>query len=261
MCYAIPLVFLPACNDLEPVTLVDPIAPDFTASFVSIRMTDVEILRVAYSSYDHPPGFYFEDLGRGVRNYSLSYENTERLRTPGPDGWHAIEFSTDSRERAFQWSRIAVDSTRYGPVLGESQTERYFEFRYKDKYDSTFIVYSRVHKLSYLDRSMYDYRKPTPIVRRFNFRPLDENLVRSLVEYFWFFDWRRMGPSQALDIVTMSTPDTVFCVLYHLDINQAGDWGFHDQIYLQRSVYAVSRLTGDIVRSTCTLREVQGYEY
>ena len=248
------VVFLSSCEDLGPLAPVNPNAPAFTASFDSIQITDAEILRITYSSYKKPASFYNEDLQRDF----LYYENTVSIGFNGPGEVPWIELSTNSREQALDWFKKGLGNGEwYGPIIGENETERYFEFRCKYKGDSTHVMHDRVHKLSYLDRSMYDALKPAPLIGRFNLRPVDENSVKSLVEYLWFIQTYDMGGRQALAAVPAHTPDTMYCALYELSTS-FGDWGLHDQIALRRTVYAVSRLTGDIIRRTYGLRAVQG---
>ena len=248
------LVVLSGCDDLGLVTPVDPNAPAFTASFDSIQITDAEILGITYSSYKQPASFYNEDLQGGV----LYYENTVSIGFNGPGEVPCFELSTNSHQQALEWFQEGLgNSPYYGPIIGEGETERYFEFRCKYKPDSTLVMHDRVHKLSYLDRSMYNTFKPTPRIGRFNFRPLDENAVKSLVEYFWFIENYQMGGRQALAAVPASTSDTVYCALYDLATSY-GDWDLRDQIAVRRTVYAVSRSSGDIVKRVYTIRTVQG---
>jgi hypothetical protein len=248
------VVALSSCEDIGPVAPVDPNVSAFTASFDSIQITDAEVLRITYSSYKKPATFYSEDLPRDF----LYYENTVSIGINGPGEVPWIELSTNSHAQAIEWFTEGLGaSSWYGPMIGESETERYFEFRCKYQGDSTYLMHDRVHKLSYLDRSMFDALKPTPLIGRFNFRPLDETSVKQLVEYLWFIQTYQIGGRQALAAEPAQTRDTVYCALYELSTSY-GDWGLRDQITLRRTVYAVSRATGDIDRRTYTLRGVQG---
>jgi hypothetical protein len=251
------VVFLSSCEDIGPVALVNPNVPAFTASFDSIEITDAEILRITYSPYKKPASFYSEDLQKDF----LYYENTVSIGFNGPGEVPWIELSTNSHAQAIEWFTKGVGGgSWYGPMIGESETERYFEFRCRYKGDSTYLMHDRVHKLSYLDRSMYDALKPTPLIGRFNFRPLDETSVKHLAEYLWFIETYQMGGRQALAAEPAQTPDTVYCAIYEL-FTAYGDWGLSDQIALQRTVYAVSRATGDINRRTYALRAVRGEKH
>ncbi len=229
--------------------------PVFTATFSSIQIEDSEILRLTYSTFRMPDGFYHEDLQGG----SPYYESTLSIAPLNLRQPPFFELSTDSKEQALAWSESSsVNSAYYRTLAGQRETDRYFEFRRVYQKNPRDIILSRVHKLSYLDRSMYDYSHPaSPIIGRLNVRPIDAPAVQSLTEYFWFIGNEEIVGMKALAAIPDSSSDTVYCALYGLGFSH-GDYGVRDEIFLNRTVYAVSKSNGDINRRTYNLRQVQG---
>jgi len=119
------------------------------------------------------------------------------------------------------------------------------------------VVLSRVHKLSYLDRSMYDSFYPTSLIGKLNHRPVTAEGVQNLVQYFWWISSYQLHGAKALATVTAETADSVNCALFDTQVTY-GDWGLSDQIALNRRVYAVSRETGEILRRSFFIRTLQG---
>ena len=249
------VLLLFGCRDVGQGPPPDSSPPVFTATFSTIQIEDSEILRVAYSSFKMPEGFYQEDLQGGAPYYESTLSITPlNLRQP-PD----FELSTNSRQEALAWSESSsVNSAYYRAKVSERETDRYFEFRRVYERNPRDVILSRVHKLSYLDRSMYDFFHPTPLIGQLNARPINGAAVQSLTEYFWFIDNYAGFRMQALAAVPDSSSDTVSCVLYHLDFIQ-GDFGVRDMVSLKRTVNAVSKTNGEIVTRTYTLRNVPGH--
>jgi hypothetical protein len=81
-----------------------------------------------------------------------------------------------------------------------------------------------VHKLSYIDRSMFDKFNPTQLIARLNVRPIDPVAVRDMVEYLWFIENYEILGANALATITRESVDTAWCVVYHIGMIK-GDFG------------------------------------
>jgi hypothetical protein len=226
----------------------------YVATFDSISITDDVLLQIVYSTFKLPSGFYQENLA----DTNIYYENTVSIlplarRT---DRWS--EMSTDDRAQAFAWSESSsVNSAYYRTLVYESQTEKFFQFCRVYLQRPRDVLFSRVHKLSYLDRSMFDAFHPTSLIGVFNFRPIDTTSVRTLVEYLWFTHNYSNGSAKALAAPTSESPDSVWCALYLVETSY-GDFGLRDGIGLSRELYAIDRQTGKIYRSKSVIRSLQG---
>lgn len=247
-------IFIAGCSDRD----VSPIQPEpaisYVATFDSISITDEALLQLSYSWFKFPPGFYQENLaGAGIY-----YENTLSIIPLSQRTDHSSELSTNSRDQALAWSEsTSVNSAYYRTLESERQTDKYYEFRRVYQQNPIDVVLSRVHKLSYIDRSMFDSFHPTPLIGVLNLSPIDTSSVRTLTEYLWFTQNYSTHGAKALAAVPAESPDSVKCALYPIQIVY-GDFGVRDQISLYRQQYSVERQTGSIVLNKSLLRTVQG---
>jgi len=239
----------------QPPSPTEPLpANNFLAAFDSITISNSQILSLAYSSYRFPEGFYQENLAGG----SIYYENTLSILPLSQRSPHAFELSTNSQNQALAWSESsAVNSAYYRKLVLESQTDKYFQFRRVYQQDTNDVILDRVHKLSYIDRSMFDWFNPTPYIARLNVRPIDTTIAQDFVEYIWFVWNYDLGGAQVVATVNRQSIDTAWCVMYTLG-RVGGDFGVSDEITLYRSIYSISLQSADVILSTSTLRTVQG---
>ena len=94
--------------------------------------------------------------------------------------------------------------------MSESQTEKYFQFRRVYQQDTNDVVLDRVHKLSYVDRSMFDWFNPTRFIARLNVSPIDTLVAQNLVEYLWFVWNYNIGGAQVVATVNRQSIDTAW---------------------------------------------------
>jgi len=249
--FGVIFLLLVACKGEKP-----PFSPSTPspASFETISITDEELLELVYSTYKHPEDFYHEELDGA----SIYYENSLSILPLHQRTDHCVELSTNDHDQALAWSEsTAVHSAYYRYVESEQDDEKYFQFRRVRQMNPQDVVLSRVHKLSYLDRSMYDSFYPTRLIGKFNQRPISAERVQTLVQYFWWISSYQLHGAKALATVTAETADSVKCALYDTQVTY-GDWGLSDQIALNRRVYAVSKETGEIRRRSFVIRTLQG---
>ncbi len=243
--------FLVGCTDNDDL-LLPPTG--YAISFESIAITDDEILQMVYSPFKVPGKFYQEDIGQA----GIYYENTLSILPLDQRTTDAFELSTNSRDQALAWSEsTSVHSSYYRTVVSATETYRYFQFRRVYLEHPTDVVLSRVHKLSYLDRSMADLFHPTSLLGVLNLRPVNDSSITALAQYLWFIRNYNTGGAKALGTATRQTADTVHCALYETQVSY-GDWGMFDEIRLIRQQYSVSVHTGEIRLTESVLRTVQG---
>jgi hypothetical protein len=233
---------------------VEPLPePLFMTSIDSIVISDSTILAFAYGDSKYPEGFYTENLS-GI----IYYDNTHDIIPSSQRVGHPYELSTDDIAQARLWSESsALNRSRHWELESESETNKYFQFRRVRVGDPDRL--SRIHKLSYVDRSMFllDPLDPSPIFAKLNTRPVDSSSVRSLIEYLWFVDNYDLYGAIALTGVVRQSVDTVQYVLYNIQL-VGGDFGIRDKVYLYRSLYSVSTETGFVQMLKKTLRTVDG---
>ena len=214
---------------------------------------DDKLRSYAYSRVCAHPEFYAENQSGGFRYY----ENTISTRTES-DKW--IELSTDNRDSAYTWSEISAATGAYYRTLeSERETEKFFEFRRVYSENTSDIMLSRIHKSSYLDRSMYDRYHPSDILGIYQVEPIVGSEVQELIEYMW----------KTCRLVDYGCPltryftenDSSFEEEIYFSYTIGGDWGICDTIVLGRSIVRVAKVTGDVTLSVEHLREISGACY
>ncbi|MBN2365230.1 MAG: hypothetical protein EH225_04295 [Calditrichaeota bacterium] len=227
----------------------DPIAPEKKEKF-----SDQDLFNAVYTSYKYPPDFYHEDLqGAGIY-----YNNTVSITPPDQREASWIQLCTDDRNQALQWSeQTSLNSAYYRKLVSERETEKYFEFKRVYEVNPRDIILSRVHKCSYLDRSMYDFFNPGEIIGKYNKRPFILAEVKELIEYLWFIGEYQHGGRTVLESSISEIRENYCVILYETDF-MGGDWGMRDIIYLLKTTYLVNKNTGEITRDEELIRSIEG---
>ncbi len=242
------------CSPNNQMPTEPGVSNNFKVTFDSLIIADSSVLSIVYSSFKYPKGFYQENLDSG----SIYYVNTLSILPLEERTSNSSELSTDSLEQALKWVELTEENNLYHrKISSELEANKYFQFRLEDKSNTKNISLDRVHKLTYIDRSMYDSFHPTPLIAKLNFRPIDTVSVQEFVEYFWFVWHYNINGSQAIAIINRQSVDTTWCVLYTLS-KVGGDFNTYDKITINRLIYSVSRLTGNVIFSKTAERTING---
>jgi len=235
--FALLTMVLPGCTEKQP-----------------FEFSDDDILERVYSNYKFPEGFYTEETDSG----SFYYENTISIKALNEREAVWIELSTNSRDTARHWSeQSALNSAYYRALVRERETEKFFEFRRMRETNPADVLLSRVHKRSYLDRSMYDSFKRGPVIGRYNVRPMRLPQVKELIEYLIFVKEYKNGSYKVLESECVEQEKFFVHTLTEMLISY-GDWELRDQITLQGSRYTIDKNSGDITVSREVLRILEG---
>jgi hypothetical protein len=216
-------------------------------------LNDDQILQLVYSSYKYPQGFYQED----VTNCSIYYENSVSVLPIQQRGTQWIELCTDDHNQARAWSDSSnANGSAWRVIVSERETEKYFEFKRSDS--SAWSLLSRVHKCSYLDRSMFDRFNPGSILGIFKKRPILSSDVKILIEYLWFVDNYESCGAKVLTSMAEDIESAYQILITETRVSY-GDFGLHDNITVYESIYSVSKLDGTITLSKKVQRVIEGH--
>lgn len=215
---------------------------------------DDEILEKAYSSYKIPEGFYQENLEGG----SIYYNNTLSILPLEERTSSSIQLSTDDRDQAREWSEAtSQNSSYYRKLVEESETEKYFQFKRVYERNPSDIILSRVHKKSYLDRSMYDFFNPGTVLGKYNKKPYQINEVKELVEYLWFVENYNINGRKVLESSISEDWSAFNHTLKEIKIIY-GDWDMRDEIIVLETTYYVYKSDGKISINEKEIRKIKG---
>ncbi|MBP6671760.1 MAG: hypothetical protein KA247_01360 [Bacteroidetes bacterium] len=219
----------------------------------STQITDENVIRAVYSTYRYPKSFVTEDF-QGASPY---YENTISIRrlNERPEYWK--ELSTNDRNQAFAWSESSsVYSAYYRKLVSERETEKFFEFRRVWEEHPNDAILSRVHKSTYLDRSMCDRLRQRDTIAVFK-GAVDTATVKELVEYLWYAGNYNFGGAKVLCTSVFDRGSNIEYHLFHTEVS-FGDWDLSDHITVSRSIFRVKKGTGTVNYTKQLLRVVEG---
>ena len=219
----------------------------------SPKSLEEELLSLVYSSYKWPEGFYTEQLSGG----DIYYENTVSTKPLEQRNGIWIELSTNDKDTAKKWSDLSAGySSYYRAIVSEEENEKYFEFRRANSVNPLNILLSRVHKTSYLDRSMFDINNPTEIIGKFNKTNFTKDDVIELIEYLWFVKHYNNASSKVHRTEIAENKNEYLFNLYEI-LTSYGYYGDNFIRYIKYS-YSIRKDNGEITQQKEILKEFNG---
>ena len=219
-----------------------------------INPDDEELYNLAYSDIEWPIGFYSEGSLEG----SLYYENTISIEPLPNRGNQWFQLCTDNKDTARKWSDMSSVSSAYPrDLVHERETEKFYEFKRVYSANPNDVILSRVHKCSYIDRSMYDLMHPSDVIGVFNKDNFDINEVKEVVEYLWF-SYNYNNASSKIHLSIIGNDIQGFKVdLYEIEI-VFGDYGVKDKISYIKHTFKVKANNGEITHQKELIKKIDG---
>ncbi len=269
------MAFAPSPTSVEAVRALASDTPQPTASFapqpttvvlaspttpvsVEPQFSDEDLLRVAYQGPKAPSGAYQEEA-------SSYYVNTASVRSPSErTGW--IELCSDDKEQAREWALLThAYSDTPGTLVGERETNRFFEFSSADNSVEAGLSLMRVHKCSYFEATLdklspaYNFGGFSEAVLGIFRGPATLDGFREFAEYHWFSvsGNKNLFGSNMLASVAITEPDSLRIDLYTTGV-AGGDWGVCDGVSLRKLTYRLDEATGEVLLRQGQVRSIPG---
>ena len=209
-----------------------------------IPYSDESIINFSLYGQKYPNDFYNEETKNIA---SIYYVNTVSTKL---DNTKWIQLCTDDRNEATNW--IKISSKREKIELTE--TEKYFQFISIDTTSSYKILF-RVHKCSYLDRTIYDALNSSDSLGILNKRPINEQSTKEVIEYLWFNEYYAIGNPKVF--YTNYSEDSENCLYQIYVVNYTdGDFGMCPSITVEKQNYIVNKTTGLITKKIKIIRTI-----
>jgi len=222
-----------------------------------IPITENEIYNLAYADYKFPSNFYHEDSLGG----SLYYENTISITPLNNRGNTWYQLCTNNIDTAKNWSELSSNySSYYRDLVSERETEKYFEFKRVYSIHSNDVILSRVHKCSYLDRSMYDFLNPKEVIGVFKKNNFNHNDAKELIEYTWFTENYNNASSKVHRGVIETNNLFYIYYLYEIEI-LFGDFGMKDTISYIKHTFKINYNNGEITHNKELIKQIAGKQH
>lgn len=174
------LALLVACNGSE--TGGETAAAQAPAFRSGIALTDARIAELLYAGAPRVPTDFLDDTppaGSGV----VSTYHLQNTQLSPASARH--ELCTDDPDQARDWSNTVSGGAEL--LVGESATNRFFEFQRMRNGTPVVNVRARVFRCAYLDRAAVDLDDEQGPAGVLHLRPLDAVELRNLSEYLWTF--------------------------------------------------------------------------
>jgi len=174
------LALLVACNGTETGSEAVPAQAQVQRS--GITLTDLRIAELLYTGSPRVPAGFLDDAPPAGSGVVSTYHLQNTQLAPGNT---RHELCTDDPNQARDWSNTVSGSSEL--LVGESATDRYFEFQRVRSSTPVVNVRARVFRCAYVDRSAVNLADEQGPAGAFNLRPLDAAALRTLSEYLWSF--------------------------------------------------------------------------
>lgn len=229
-----------------------------------VDMTSSEIFDFVRLGPNYPQGFY-----REMFDGKLYYE-TNASTDPAHNNKWMTQLCTDNRDSAYSLSKNSIFSDSTLEYFSERETDKYFEFHWPYHQNNMYSKYiSRVHKRSYVDRSMYEYdivnRSHDTLFGILNERPITRANAKEVVEYLWFTMYQNGGYSAKILQTSFTETDSTFnhslLTFYYsvaCPLNTVNDFDTCriTKIEIVRNDFNVFRHSGEIIFKPDTLEKV-----
>jgi hypothetical protein len=215
------------------------------------------ILELAYSKdYFFPVGFYHEINNTG----SPYYENTVSIMPINERQNIWIELNTNDKNEARIWSD---ESNQYSSVnreiIGERESDKYFEFTRQNIQYSNDIQLSRVHKSDYFQPVKNKFFTSDTLIGKFN-GELNLTTVKELVEYLWSCGSMGVSYSKVLESEIKEYNDHFEYYIQSIVIVY-GDFGIHDEIIVNDNFVTMDKSNRELIIKTKKVKTIQGTEH
>ena len=132
-----------------------------------------------------PAGFLSDPAPPSFSQVATYHLKTRQLDSNAPT---QHELCTDDWNEALAWSEtVAQQAPTYLDLVGNTSTERYYEFDRVPHGDPQRYERMRVFRCGYLDRGGVDLDAPGDFAGTLNVQPLDAAALGGLAEYLWEF--------------------------------------------------------------------------
>jgi hypothetical protein len=214
---------------------------------------DKELMDFAYNGSQLPKDFYKEDLRGG----SIYYENTVSIKPLDQRNAGWFQLSASSIDTARKYSELSSKySAYYRELISEKETDKFYEFRRVYSENTKDILLSRVHKNSYLDRSMYDFFKKVGLLGVFKKNNFNANDVKELIEYMWFVGYAPLGGKVYKSLMEENISEYIYRI-YEISIGH-GDFGMTDWIQYIDNKFKVNKNSGGISLESEIIKQFPG---
>jgi len=144
-------------------------------------------------------------------------------------------------------------------IIGESESDKYFEFTRKNIQYSNDILLSRVHKSSYFQPELNKFSVSDTLIGTYN-GELNLASVKELVEYLWSSGTIGVSYSKVLESEIKEYNDHFEYYIQSIVIVY-GDFGIKDEIIVYDNFVTLNKLNRELIVKTNEVKTIQGNQH
>jgi hypothetical protein len=224
------------------------------APAVSASSSDLDTAARLYTGMTRTPADFLADPAPMSFAQVTTYHLKSRQLDAAATASH--ELCTDDWSEALAWSEaFAQQAPQYLDLVGNLETERYYEFDRVPRGVLDQYVRMRVYRCDYLDRDNVNLGSAGDFAGIVNHRPLDASVLAALSEYLWHFtEFNNAG-----HIVLASAPRAAASGLAHAitlaSLERAESAGDCDRVVVHDWLHRLDPATGELRSSDVAQRE------
>ncbi len=227
------------------------VPPESDGAAAAVSSDDAVLAAQLYAGAPRtPPGFLADAAPPSFSQVATYHLKAREIDSNAPT---QHELCTDDWTEALAWSEtVAQQAPTYLDLVGNTSTERYYEFDRVPHGDPQRYERMRVFRCSYLDRTGVDLDSTGDFAGTLNVRPLDAAALGGLAEYLWeFSEYDNVNHA-----VVASAAEPVTSGLAHtLTLASLERGATCDRVVLSKWTTTLDSPTGELRSAVTALRE------
>jgi len=233
------------------VTAACTVPPNGEGAVPTVSIDDITLAAQLYAGTPRTPaGFLADPAPPSFSQVATYHLKARQIDANAPTQY---ELCSDDWNEALAWSEtVAQQAPTYLDLVGNTSTERYYEFDRVPHGDPQRYERMRVLRCAYLDRSGVDLDGDNAFAGTLHAQPIDAAVLGGLAEYLWEFseydNVNHAVVSSAARLATTGLAHTL--TLASLERGTACD-----RVLLSEWTHSVDPSTGDLASTVTSLRE------
>ncbi len=227
------------------------VSPEGQSGAAAVSSDDAALAAQLYAGAPRTPaGFLSDPAPQSFSQVATYHLKTRQLDSSAPT---QHELCTDDWNVALAWSEtMAQQAPTYLDLVGNTSTERFYEFDRVPHGDPQRYERMRVFRCGYLDRAGVDLDATADFAGTLNVQPIDAAALGGLAEYLWeFSDYDNVNHA-----VVSSAARAVPSGLAHtLTLASLERGGTCDRVVLREWTTTADSATGQLGSAVAPLRE------
>jgi hypothetical protein len=233
------------------VTAACTVPPGGESAVPAVSTDDATLAAQLYAGTSRTPAGFLADPAPQSFSQVVTYHLKARQLDANAPTQH--ELCTDDWNEALAWSEtVAQQAPTYLDLVGNTSTERFYEFDREPRGDPQRYERMRVFRCVYLDRSGVDLDTTHTFAGTLNAQPIDAAALGGLAEYLWeFSEYDNVNHA----VVSSAARAATTGLAHTLTLASLERGATCDRVVLREWTHNVDPTTGELGSNVAMLRE------